>query len=151
MEKTRLEDRGRGIEGAGDFAGLKGRLMRPVDGKIVKPYGASKHPKFGTVTFNSGVDISASDGSPIRAVARGKVEFVDWIAGYGQCLIINHGGGYYTLYAHVSQVFAAPEQVVSAGEVIAEVGDTGSMEGFVCHFEIRKSKEALDPADWFAR
>jgi septal ring factor EnvC (AmiA/AmiB activator) len=151
MEKSRLKEKDLGIAGAVDFAALKGKLMRPVDGTVVKPFGSSRHPTFGTVTFNSGVDIRAAAGAPIRAVAPGKVEFVDWIAGYGQCLIVNHGGGYYTLYAHVAQVFAKPQQAVAAGEVIAEVGDTGSMEGFVCHFEIRKSKEALNPSEWFAR
>lgn len=150
MEKSRL-DGGFDIANAVDFAKLKGKLNRPVDGSIVKKFGKNRHPTFGTVTFNSGVDISASPGAPIRAVARGKVEFVDWIAGYGQCLIVNHGKGYYTLYAHVSEVFVKPDQVVSAGEVIAEVGDTGSMEGYACHFEIRKSKEALNPQEWFAK
>jgi septal ring factor EnvC (AmiA/AmiB activator) len=150
LEKSRLDD-GFDIANAVDFATLKGKLGRPVEGSIVKKFGQNRHPKFGTVTFNSGVDISAAPGAPISAVARGKVEFVDWIAGYGQCLIVNHGKGYYTLYAHVSDVFVQPAQVVSAGEVIAEVGDTGSMEGYVCHFEIRKSKEALDPMEWFAQ
>lgn len=150
LEKSRLDD-GFDIANAVDFAKLKGQLPRPVDGSVVKKFGKNRHPTFGTVTFNSGVDIGASPGAPIRAVARGKVEFVDWIAGYGQCLIVNHGKGYYTLYAHVSEVFVQPEQVISAGEVIAEVGDTGSMEGYVCHFEIRKSKEALDPMEWFAK
>jgi septal ring factor EnvC (AmiA/AmiB activator) len=79
------------------------------------------------------------------------VEFVDWIDGYGRCIILNHGGGYYTLYAHVSSAFVAQGQTVEGGEVIAEVGDTGSLQGYQCHFEIRKSKQALNPMDWFAR
>lgn len=152
MEKTRLEQEKKlGIAGAVDFAGLKGKLIRPVKGKIVKAFGKTRHPKFGTVTINSGIDIKAASGSPIRAVAGGVIEFVDWITGYGRCIIINHGRGYYTLYAHVSKVFVQPQQTVSQGEVIAEVGDTGSMEGYVCHFEIRKSKKALNPMEWFGR
>lgn len=135
----------------GDFAKLKGRLIRPVKGKITKKFGQDRHPKFGTVTFNNGVNIKAPAGSPIRAVAVGKVEFVDWIAGYGNCIILNHGGGYYTLYAHASQIFVQPGQTVSREEVIAEVGDSGSLNGYECHFEIRKSKKALDPMAWFSR
>jgi septal ring factor EnvC (AmiA/AmiB activator) len=151
IEEKRLGDRSPGLPSGGDFARLKGRLMRPVDGKIVRGFGQIKHPKYGTVTFNSGVDIGASGGAPIRAVATGVVEFVDWIDGYGKCIILNHGGGYYTLYAHVSDTFISQGQTVSLNDVIAEVGDTGSLEGYECHFEIRQSKQALNPLEWFSR
>ncbi|UCG52626.1 MAG: peptidoglycan DD-metalloendopeptidase family protein [Candidatus Latescibacterota bacterium] len=135
----------------GGFTGLKGRLARPVDGQVISKFGKSRHPTFGTVTFNNGIDIKAPAGSPVRTVAAGRVEFVDWVAGYGNCIIINHGGGYYTLYAHVADIFVRPDQNVSANEVIAEVGDTDSLHGFACHFEIRKSKQALNPMDWLAK
>lgn len=134
----------------GGFAGLKGKLQRPVDGQVVAKFGKSKHPKFGTVTFNNGIDIQARAGAPIRAVAAGRVEFVDWIEGYGNCIIINHGAGYYTLYAHASEIFVKANDNVSANSVIAEVGDSGSLNGYACHFEIRKSKQALNPMEWFA-
>jgi septal ring factor EnvC (AmiA/AmiB activator) len=133
----------------GNFADMRGRLPKPVDGPITKKFGKNRHPKFGTVTFNNGVNIKAPAGAPVRAVATGKVEFVDWISGYGNCIILNHGRGYYTLYAHVAEIFVDPGQRVKAREVIAEVGDTGSLNGYECHFEIRKSKEALDPLKWF--
>jgi murein DD-endopeptidase MepM/ murein hydrolase activator NlpD len=123
--------------------------MRPVKGEIVRAFGKNRHPRFGTVTFNSGIDIQASPGAPIRAVATGVVEFIDWIAGYGKCIILNHGGGYYTLYAHLSSTFVNKGAKITGGDVIAEVGDSGSLEGFGCHFEIRKSKEALNPMEWF--
>jgi murein DD-endopeptidase MepM/ murein hydrolase activator NlpD len=135
----------------GGFAKLKGRLRRPVEGKVIAKFGKSRHPTFGTVTFNNGIDIQAVPGAPVRAVAAGRVEFVDWIDGYGNCIIINHGGAYYTLYAHASEIFVRPDQNVSANDVVAEVGDTGSLEGYSCHFEIRKSKQALNPAEWFAK
>ena len=95
--------------------------------------------------------IGANSGAPIRAVAPAVVEFVDWIDGYGKCVILNHGGGYYTLYAHVAATFVSQGQKVEHGDVIAEVGDTGSLNGFECHFEIRKSKQALNPIELFAR
>ena len=135
----------------GDFAKLKGRLIRPVEGKITKTFGKNRHPTFGTITYNNGVNIKAPAGAPIRAVATGKVEFVDWISGYGNCIILNHGGGYYTLYAHAAQIFVSPGRIVSQNEVIAEVGDSGSLNGYECHFEIRKSKDALNPMEWFRR
>lgn len=150
LEKKRLEESSY-LEDLGDFAKLKGRLIRPVAGKVIRSFGKNRHPKFGTVTFNSGIDIQAQPGTPIRAVANGVVEFMDWIAGYGKCIILNHGGGYYTLYAHLSDLFVQQNQRVSGGEVIAEVGDSGSLEGFSCHFEIRKAKKALNPLDWFAK
>jgi septal ring factor EnvC (AmiA/AmiB activator) len=151
LESQRLEqDRG-GYVAERDFGKLKGKLIRPVDGKIVRGFGKQRHPKYGTVTFNNGVDIGSTAGAPIRTVAPGMVEFVDWIDGYGKCIILNHGGGYYTLYAHVSATFVAQGQTVAGGEVIAEVGDTGSLGGFDCHFEIRKSKQALNPMECFAR
>ena len=136
---------------AGEFAELKGKLIRPVKGKVTKKFGQDRHPKFGTVTFNNGINITAAPGSPIRAVAAAKVEFVDWITGYGNCIILNHGGGYYTLYAHAATILVQPGQSVASGQVIAEVGDSGSLNGYECHFEIRKSKEALNPMDWFRK
>jgi septal ring factor EnvC (AmiA/AmiB activator) len=151
LEQRRLADRDRGGLPAGEFGKLKGQLMRPVSGQITKKFGKDKHPKFGTVTFNNGVNIKAPAGAPIKAVAAGRVEFVDWISGYGNCIILNHGEGYYTLYAHTAQIFVKMAQMVSRGDVIAEVGDSGSLNGYECHFEIRKSKQALDPMKWFAK
>jgi murein DD-endopeptidase MepM/ murein hydrolase activator NlpD len=118
---------------------------------VIGTFGKSRHPTFGTVTFNNGIDIQAEPGAPIRAVAAGRVEFVDWIDGYGNCIIVNHGGAYYTLYAHASEIFVRPNQNVSANDVVAEVGDSGSLKGYACHFEIRKSKQALNPAEWLAK
>jgi murein hydrolase activator len=135
----------------GGFAGLKGKLRKPVDGQIIGTFGQSKHPRFGTVTFNNGIDIQAQSGAPIRAVAAGRVEFVDWIEGYGNCIIVNHGGGYYTLYAHASEIFVKADQDVAPNSVIAEVGDTGSYDGYTCHFEVRKAKQALNPMEWLAK
>ena len=151
LEQRRLQVDPEGLIAEGEFVKLKGRMIRPVDGKIIRGFGKMKHPKYGTVTFNNGVDIGATSGAPIRAVAPAVVEFVDWIDGYGKCVILNHGGGYYTLYAHVAATFVSQGQKVGHGDVIAEVGDTGSLNGFECHFEIRKSKQALNPIEWFAR
>jgi septal ring factor EnvC (AmiA/AmiB activator) len=148
LEARRLQE---GVLGTGDFARLKGQLPWPVKGKVKRGFGKYRHPTYGTVTFNNGVDIEASAGSPIQAVAAGVVEFVDWIDSYGKCIIINHGDGYYTLYAHVAQTFVTQGKNVNYGDVIAEVGDTGSLGGFACHFEVRHSKQALNPSEWLRR
>jgi murein DD-endopeptidase MepM/ murein hydrolase activator NlpD len=147
LERKRLKAR----REAGRFARQRGWLIWPVDGEVAKPFGKSRHPVFGTVTFNSGIDIRAPLGAPVRAVFEGTVEFVDWIAGYGRCIIVDHGSGYYTLYAHVGETFVAPGQKVQTGEVIAEVGESGSLVGAGCHFEIRRSKQALNPLEWLRR
>jgi murein DD-endopeptidase MepM/ murein hydrolase activator NlpD len=125
--------------------------MWPVAGKVIRGFGKHTHPRYGTVTMNNGLDISAAAGAPIVAVAAGVVEFNDWIDAFGKCVILNHGGAYYTLYAHVADTSVAQGQKVGKGQVIAEVGDTGSLEGYVCHFEIRLARRALNPAEWLGK
>ncbi|HEX7077144.1 MAG TPA: peptidoglycan DD-metalloendopeptidase family protein [Candidatus Eisenbacteria bacterium] len=151
LERQRLA-RERGAPGEmplfGDFGKNKGRLAWPISGKIVQSFGSQRNPRFGTVTFNSGIDIAAAFGAPIAAVARGRVDYVNWLEGYGKCAIINHGGGFYTLYAHASEISVPVGKDVAAGETIGRVGDTGSTIGTALHFEIRRGKEALNPLDW---
>ena len=118
---------------------------------MVRKFGKITHPTYGTVTFNNVMAVEAAPGRPIRAVAAGTVEFVDWIDAYGKCIILNHGGGYYTLYAHVSTTCVRQGEAVGGGDVVAEVGDTGSLDGDQCHLEIRKPKQALNPLGWLAR
>jgi murein hydrolase activator len=136
---------------SGEFAAMKGRLLWPVAGKVIRGFGKHTHPKYGTVTMNNGLDIQATAGAPIVAVAAGVVEFVDWIDAFGKCVILNHGGGYYTLYAHVASTMVTQGQKIGRGQAIAEVGDTGSLEGYVCHFEVRQGRRALDPTGWLGR
>jgi septal ring factor EnvC (AmiA/AmiB activator) len=133
----------------GDFAKNRGRLPWPATGRVARGFGQQTNPRFGTSTFSSGIDIAAPFGAAIQAVSRGRVEYVNWLEGYGKCVILNHGSGYYTLYAHASEIAVAVGKEVAAGEVIGKVGDTGSTSGTVLHFEIRRGKEALNPLEWF--
>ncbi|MCK4549696.1 MAG: peptidoglycan DD-metalloendopeptidase family protein [Candidatus Krumholzibacteria bacterium] len=152
LEKSRLSgSQDWGDYGEGDFASLKGRLPRPVGGEITRAFGRFRHAEYGTITFNTGIDISTRTGEPVRAVARGRVEYAGDLPGYGNCIILNHGSGYYTLYAHTSAVFVAQSAQVEKGSVIAEAGDAASGTGGTIHFEIRQAKKALDPAKWLAR
>ena len=134
-----------------DFGTLKGALPWPTDGELVRGFGRVVHPRFKTVTEHNGISIAAAIGTPIRTVASGTVQYVNWLPGYGQCIIVNHGSGYYTLYAHTSTVFPAEGDVVNGGDVIAEVGDTGSLEGPQLYFELRDGKWPVDPTTWLAR
>jgi septal ring factor EnvC (AmiA/AmiB activator) len=152
LEKRRLAAE-RGAPGTelpllGDFGRNKGRLAWPVNGRVARPFGTQTNPRFGTSVFNSGIDIAASFGTPILAVAKGRVEYVSWLEGYGKCAIINHGGGYYTLYAHASEILVPVGKDVAPGDLIGRVGDTGSTIGTALHFEIRRGKEAVNPLDW---
>jgi septal ring factor EnvC (AmiA/AmiB activator) len=153
LEKRRLA-RARGAPSGelpllGDFGKNRGRLPWPATGRVAQGFGQQTNPRFGTSTFNSGIDIAAAFGAPIQAVSGGRVEYVNWLEGYGKCVILNHGSGYYTLYAHASEISVQVGKDVAAGEVIGRVGDTGSTSGTVLHFEIRRGKEALNPLEWF--
>ena len=132
------------------FASAKGRLPWPVQGKVSRWFGVQKDPRFGTSTFNGGIDIQAAKEADVICVHPGRADYVDWLPGYGQCIIVNHGDGYYTLYAHTSKVFVSVGDTVRAGEVIASVGDTGSLVGDALHFEIRKDAEPINPAPWLS-
>lgn len=135
-------------KGAG-LAPMRGRLPWPVRGRILKAFGTEVHPRYGTQVRHKGIVIGASEGTPIRAVAAGRVVFVGWLEGYGNTVIIDHGGGWFTLYAHASQTLVSDNANVAAGGEIARVGSTDSLEGPCLHFEIRHGSEALDPAAWF--
>jgi septal ring factor EnvC (AmiA/AmiB activator) len=133
------------------FPELKGNLLWPVRGEILNRFGASKHPRYGTQTFSSGVDIKAIEGQEVVAVADGQVELVDWVRGYGKTVILSHGNGYYTLYSHASRVLVAPGERVTAGKAVALAGATDSLHGDCVHFEVRRGGQAIDPLPWLSR
>ncbi len=133
---------------AGLFQKLKGSLPWPVQGKVIRTFGKHKHPKYKTVTFNKGIDIKAPCGTEIRAISAGKVLYSGWLRGYGKFLILSHLMGYYTLYAHASELLVEEGELVDSSMVIARVGETGSLEGPKLHFEVRQGKDQLDPLKW---
>ena len=134
---------------SGDFGKAEGALDWPLRGSLVGHFGPETHPKWGTVTPNNGVDIQAAIGTPVRAVARGRVEYTSEDYGtYGQMIILNHGDGYFTLYGHLSEIDVSVGQEVEAGATIARSGDSGSLKGPILHFEVRKGASPLDPEHW---
>jgi len=120
----------------------------PVQGDILRGFGQSVHPRFKTITLNNGINIAAAEGTTVSAVMAGTVEFTDHLPGFGQCVILDHGSGYYTLYAHLDQGFVSVAQKVAAGQVIAEVGRPTAEDQPQLYFEIRQGKTPLDPTDW---
>ncbi len=135
--------------GESAFPTLKGSLKRPVSGKVIKSFGRNRTGRFNTYTLSNGVTIQSAEGTPIRSVYGGKVIFADWFSGYGRIIIVDHGGGYYTLYGHLSEVKVTVGEEVEADRVIGLVGDSGSLEGSALYFEIRLHGKPVDPSPWF--
>jgi len=130
------------------FATQKGRMSLPVRGEIVETYGKHKHPDFNSYTFSKGVSISAGAGSDIKAIYDGSVIFSDYFKGYGNMIIIDHGGGYFSLYAHAARILKKVGADVARNETVATVGDTDSSRGPMLYFEIRHQGKPVDPAGW---
>ena len=133
------------------FSAHKGLLIQPVKGKIISLYGSYKNPKYNITNFRSGIDIKAETGEPVRSVFHGKVLYSSWFKTYGNMIIIDHGKNYYTVYAHLEEAFKAKGDDVEAGEVIATVGDTGSMTGAKLYFEVRHHGKPVNPMPWFKK
>ena len=149
-ESTRAKAEGRAPQPySSDFGREEGSLEWPLRGRLIGHFGPETHPKWGTVTPNNGVDIEAAVGTPVRAVARGRVDYTSEDYGtYGQMIILNHGDGYFTLYGHLSDIGVSVGQEVEAGREIARSGDSGSLKGPILHFEVRKGGSPLDPEQW---
>ena len=114
-------------------------LLWPVSGSINSGFGPRG------ASFHDGVDIAASEGTPIRAVEDGEVIYSDQLRGYGNIVIVRHEGGIVSVYAHNQVNLAREGQRVARGEIIAKVGSTGRVTGPHLHFEIRKNNSAQDP------
>ncbi|MDX9788671.1 MAG: peptidoglycan DD-metalloendopeptidase family protein [Desulfobacterales bacterium] len=130
------------------FESLKGLLKMPVKGTIVQFFGPYTLSPLNVTGFRSGIDIQAEKGEPIQAVNHGKTLYAGWFKGYGNMVILDHGNNYCTVYAHAQEIFKQKGDRVAAGEVIATVGDTGSLQGSTVHFEIRHHGKPVDPLKW---
>jgi septal ring factor EnvC (AmiA/AmiB activator) len=131
------------------FGSLKGRLSIPARGEIVEGFGRHKHPDFNSFTYSNGISIAAAQGADVRAVYDGQVIFADYFKGYGNMVIVDHGGGFFSLYAHTARVTKKVGANVAKNEVIACVGDVDSPKGPMLYFEIRYQGKPVDPAPWF--
>ena len=132
----------------GGFERLRGRLPSPATGMIIRRFGLVTDASLGTQIRSNGITVRAPYGAPIRAVYDGRVLYAGWFRGYGRILIIDHGDGYYTLVAHASELIKQAGDFVQSGEEVARVGDSGSLEGPIVYFEIRKQGKPVDPREW---
>ena len=127
------------------FARVRGKLPWPAPGKIVANFGQSRG---GGLKWN-GVLIATARGTEVRAPYAGRVAYSDWLPGLGLLLILDHGGGYMTLYGHNEQLFKSVGEPVAAGEVIATVGDSGGQDRPELYVEVRRGRTPEDPRRWF--
>ncbi|MBU1341605.1 MAG: peptidoglycan DD-metalloendopeptidase family protein [Proteobacteria bacterium] len=133
------------------FSSHKGRLLIPVKGDVISDFGPSSTGDYKSFTFQKGIDIRVERGEPVKSVFKGEIMFAQWLKGYGNLLIIDHGDNYYTLYAHVEEIFKQKGETVETGEVIATAGDTGSIKGMCLHFEVRHHGKPVNPMKWLRK
>lgn len=133
---------------SGDFTQFKGRLKLPVVGELANRFGSQRAD---TGTAWKGLFIRASTGSAVKALGPGSVVFADWLRGFGNLLIIDHGDGYMSLYGNNEAVLKQEGEQVAAGEVIATVGNSGGNPESGLYFEVRYHSRPIDPLQWVAK
>jgi len=131
------------------FANLRGELPRPVEGTIAQGFGEHLHPKFHTKTVQSGLLIATAEGAPVRAVADGRVVFSEIYQSYGPMVILDHGGGYFSIYTHLRVLAVTKGQILKGSEQLGSAGDT--VDGPRLGFEIRHMATPQDPNKWLAQ
>jgi septal ring factor EnvC (AmiA/AmiB activator) len=133
------------VESGAPFSRLRGRLTPPVQGELSARFGA---PRGAAGTEAKGVFIRAPEGRPVRAVASGQVVYADWMRGFGNLLILDHGEAYLSIYANTEALLKQVGDIVAAGEAIATTGASGGNEETGLYFELRHLGRAFDPLRW---
>tara|TARA_B100000579_G_scaffold367602_1_gene328070 strand:- start:1116 stop:2312 length:1197 start_codon:yes stop_codon:yes gene_type:complete len=134
-----------------EFNLLKGQLPWPTEGRVISKFGKQWNSRLKTTTDNPGIDIKGQPGSPIRSTMSGVVTTITYIRGYGTTIIIDHGGGFYTVYSHVTNIQTSVDSEIRSGDVIAYMGDSGSVNGSKLHFEVWGKGQKLDPEKWLIK
>lgn len=133
------------------FTRMKGKLSWPVSGSVAVNYGSQVDPIFNLPVFRSGITIKASNGATVKAVADGTVVYADAFKGYGQLVIVSHGGGYHTLYGNLSKIFSQKGAIIKENQAVGEVGESQAIGSSGLYFEIRYKGKPLDPQQWLGR
>ena len=145
-QELAAQRRAAGIAGGTESAGAGGSFSWPVTGTITSPFGWRSNPFGGSPEFHQGLDIAAPMGTTVTAAAGGTVIMAQWYGGYGNYILIDHGGSYSTGYGHLSAMYVASGQSVQRGQAIGAVGSTGQSTGPHLHFEVRIGGKPVDPA-----
>jgi murein DD-endopeptidase MepM/ murein hydrolase activator NlpD len=134
----------------GGFEHKKGKLRWPVtEGRIVGRFGNQKHPTLKTVTQNTGIDIAVGSGTAVTTVADGEVATIWWLPSYGNLVIVNHSGGYRTVYTHLAEIRVGEGTKLKEGDLLGYSGE--ALEGPRLHFELWKDREKQNPEQWLGR
>ena len=131
-------------------ARASGKMVFPSQGPITSHFGSRFHPVLGYSRFHAGTDFGAATGTPIQAAETGIVIFSGWYGGYGNAVILDHGGGMTTLYGHASRLYVSEGETVKKGDAIAAIGSTGLSTGPHLHFEVRRNGEPVNPMNYLA-
>ncbi|SVC12463.1 uncharacterized protein METZ01_LOCUS265317, partial [marine metagenome] len=132
----------------GNFAKMKGRLPWPVQGKIIGKFGTIRNPDTGVVIENVGIDIQAKSGAPVMSVLDGVVSTITFIRGHGNIVIIDHGGGFSTVYAQIDNITVHENEYVQKGGTIATVVKAENNTPEKLHFEVWGNQQKLNPQIW---
>lgn len=133
------------------FAQLRGRLPMPVVGEITGRFGTPRRVEgAGTAPTWKGIFIRAPEGAGVRAIAAGQVVFADWLRGFGNLMVIDHGEGYLSVYGNNESLLRNAGERVAVGDVVAAVGNTGGIEQTGLYFELRFQGHPFDPLKWVA-
>ena len=135
----------------GNFANMKGNLNWPVQGRITGKFGIIRNPNTGTVTENVGVDIRAKSGTQVQSVLDGVVSTITYIRGHGNIIIIDHGGGFSTVYAHIDNITVHENDYIQMGRNIASVAIPENNTMAKLHFEVWGDQKKLNPEYWLIK
>jgi septal ring factor EnvC (AmiA/AmiB activator) len=130
------------------FGKLKGRLPWPVYGNVLLPFGKQKDHQFNITTYRKGIEIKSDLGSAVLAVSGGRVVYADTFKGYGLLVIINHGKGFHSLYANLSEIFHKTGAIIKKRQAVGRVGESGVLNVPSLYFEIRHKGRPLNPTSW---
>lgn len=131
-----------------DFASLRGKLNWPVSGRLLNSFGSSRR---GDDLSWQGVRLAAQTGEDVQAVSPGQIVFADWFRNLGLLIIVDHGGGYMSLYGHNNELLKGAGDWVEDGEIIARAGDSGGLDSPALYFEIRHQGKPVNPGLWCRR
>ena len=129
----------------GNFESLRGKLNLPVRGEVTNKFGSSRQD---TGLTWKGLFIKSSEGSEVKSVASGRVVFADWMRGFGNLIIVDHGGGYMSLYGNNQALLRKIGDTVKGGDTIASVGNSGGNDTSGLYYELRSHSKPLDPMSW---
>jgi len=129
------------------FDQLKGRLALPVKGEVTNRFGT---PRPDSTVLWKGLFLRTPAGQSVKAVAAGRVVFADWLRGFGNLLIVDHGKGYMSLYANNETLFKQVGDMLRGGDTIAAVGNSGGNKDSGLYFELRHESKPFDPINWVA-